>query len=206
MLGLQSKHDQARGRQIYCGIKQQFWYRMRRLRADAADEMEGKPCPNFSKGMKRIMYRANQPIYERQIKPDTFTSYISSPQPPDPLPTAIELVQFFCVNGFQKDIEHAIRLGKNGKAPGQGKICLEMQKLNLELFAAATFALWKAAGRIGLVPMLPRMSLLAPAYKAGDTSKAENYCSITPISKFWKMVTKAVVWHIRQAYTLNSKQ
>lgn len=84
-----------------------------------------------------------------------------------------------------------MKCGKNGKAQGPDKICIEMLKLIPELFVSATCALWQVVGGINFVPSLLRSGMLARIHNAEDAYKPENYRPITLLSVFLKIVSKA---------------
>lgn len=100
-----------------------------------------------------------------------------------------------------------ITLGwENGKAPGLENISREMLNHSSQLFAFATLSLWQAVGRIGFVPSLLRSGMLAPIYKVGSAFQPDNYRLIILLPVFRNIVTKALVRHLRQAYTFDPNQ
>lgn len=188
LLSWQRETDQRQAKQMDSEIKQHFRPNLRRLRSQAADDVEADSCPTVAKGISGCYSPASRKMDEHRINLDTFTYYISSLYPVYYLPMA--RTQFSFAQGFQNDIEHAIKRGKNRKAPWPDKICILMLKLNPYFYMSAIYSLWKVTGRTGLVPSLLRSGLLAPIYKAGDAFKMENYHAIALLSVFQTIMKK----------------
>ena len=106
------------------------------------------------------------------LDPQDFTTFFARKSAPT---APIPLQKFDLQPEFRDVLLMAIKRAKRGKAPGPDGVPVEIYQMAPEVFADVFFALFRACGRLGVVPPGWDLSILIPIYKKGLTSLPANY-------------------------------
>ena len=89
---------------------------------------------------------------------------------------------------LEEEVERAVRVSKNGKAPGTDLICNELYKLGTPLTTSWLTKIFDQAYKSGKVPDEWGQAIICPIYKnKGDRLKCENYRGISLLNHATKV-------------------
>lgn len=192
-------------------IKRRFKENVARIRCRLGDDVNEGLIGSQFQTLSRAMALSSdtKELLCRSVDPDKFLEFMEGLQPPHEAAPRVQVLPFTVPDSLLDEITKKLKNERthNNKAPGPDGVRLELLRLNPQLFAKATFVLWKAVGRLTFVPAALRSGNLAPVYKrTGEPTVPSNNRPICLISAFRKVISTALLADIERHYTPNLMQ